>query len=309
MTTPYDPALSAQLATELLEDSAETNDEAPFMWSSGAARRAGEQLRAAIAEVARLKNLAVVVVDGHWDEVIAERDALRAEVDQLQIALKLASASVERPSGCRCDLWPRGYCRQGCPSENAELKASLSRLAALEQELMAYRPLYGFAEVWAAENEPQHTDGERKLAQAILDCRTKLRSLSASKTEDEDAAADEKSRVSTENLRRIQAELRRAQERELAFIEERASLRDRLERQAKWLAWPQYGEIGAAAALRRAVVEACDIGLSWSGSDTVDGRRLRNLKDFALRSNEDLAQEEAARKQDRGVGPYRAGDP
>lgn len=115
--------------------------------------------------------------------------------------------------------------------------------------------------------------------------------------------------VDVEKLRRIQAELRKHQERELVLIAERDSLRDRLERQAKWLAWPQYGEIGAAAALRRAVIEACDIGLSWSGSDTVDGRRLRDLKDFALRSNEDLAQEEAAREQPRGVGPYKAGDP
>jgi hypothetical protein len=95
--------------------------------------------------------------------------------------------------------------------------------------------------------------------------------------------------------RRVQAELRRSQERELALTEENAKLTARLERQAAWLSWPQYGEIAAAAALRRALLEACGIGLAWTGGDTSDGRRLRVLCDLATRANEDLAVEEAAR--------------
>jgi hypothetical protein len=101
--------------------------------------------------------------------------------------------------------------------------------------------------------------------------------------------------VDVESYRRLQAELRHAQERELALVAERASLTDRLERQAKWLSWPQYGEIGAAAALRRALFEACSIGLSWSGADTADGRRLHDLHALGELSNGDLAVREAAR--------------
>jgi len=101
-----------------------------------------------------------------------------------------------------------------------------------------------------------------------------------------------------EAIRRLQAELRRAQESELELIAERASLRARLEKQTAWLSWPQYGEIGAATALRRALAEACGIGLSWTGSDTDDGRRLQALHDLAAtKSNADLAVEEAARKE------------
>ena len=102
--------------------------------------------------------------------------------------------------------------------------------------------------------------------------------------------------VDVEAVRRLQAELRRSQERELALVGERTELRERLERQSAWLSWPQYGEIGAATALRRALLEACGIGLSWTGADTADGRRLRALHDVATQSNGDLARAETAGK-------------
>lgn len=51
MTLVFDPDLSAQLAQELLEDAAETSDSSSFVWSSGAARQAGEQLTAAMEEL------------------------------------------------------------------------------------------------------------------------------------------------------------------------------------------------------------------------------------------------------------------
>ncbi len=107
----------------------------------------------------------------------------------------------------------------------------------------------------------------------------------------------ESSLVTVEAFRRIQAELRRSQERELAIVGERTRLVARLERQATWLSWPQYGEIGAAAALRRALLEACGIGLSWTSGDTVDGRRLRALHDLAVQSNGALAREESKRDE------------
>ncbi len=27
--------------------------------------------------------------------------------------------TLEKPPGCACDLWQRGYCRQGCPGEKS----------------------------------------------------------------------------------------------------------------------------------------------------------------------------------------------
>jgi len=236
-TTTYIPAWAAQLIREAREDIAEIK---PWFVHSladqlGAAQAEIEQLRRDQAtQSTRLGQFADGSADLDADYQEARRRLTEAEADRDALRVEVAAFKT-RPPGCRCDLWPRGYCRQGCPSENAG--------------------------------------------------------------------------VDVEKLRRIQAELRRSQEREFALIGERKSLLDRLERQAKWLAWPQYGQIGSAAALRRALVEACDIGLSWSGSDTADGRRLRDLKDLAPRSNEDLAQMEAAREQTPAVGPYKAGDP
>lgn len=54
----------------------------------------------------------------------SDRDRLAAEAQRY--AWATPAANVTRPDGCRCDLWPRGHCREGCPSgEVARLRALL----------------------------------------------------------------------------------------------------------------------------------------------------------------------------------------
>jgi chromosome segregation ATPase len=86
--TAYDPALAEQLAAELLEDADVTIDEASFVWTSGKARAAGEQLLAAAA--------AADIMQGVMERAAAERDALRAEVERLKVCLATANDNHER---------------------------------------------------------------------------------------------------------------------------------------------------------------------------------------------------------------------
>lgn len=91
--TAYDPALAEQLAAELLEDADVTIDEASFVWTSGKARDAGDQLRAACEEVRRLRGIesrvndALITFEEHVDELVAERNDLRAEVEGLRTCM------------------------------------------------------------------------------------------------------------------------------------------------------------------------------------------------------------------------------
>lgn len=56
---------------------------------------------------------------------------LLARVEELErqaerFAWAVPANNTTRPAGCRCDLWPRGHCREGCPSgEVARLRALL----------------------------------------------------------------------------------------------------------------------------------------------------------------------------------------
>lgn len=58
---------------------------------------------------------------------LAEIRELRAQA--ARYAWATPAANVERPAGCRCDLWTRGHCRQGCPSEATERDTLRAQLA------------------------------------------------------------------------------------------------------------------------------------------------------------------------------------
>lgn len=66
-------------------------------------------------------------------QLLDECESLRRERDRY--AWATPAANVTRPAGCRCDLWPRGYCRDGCPSSDTTRDRLSARVAELERLL------------------------------------------------------------------------------------------------------------------------------------------------------------------------------
>lgn len=89
--------------------------------------------------------------------IAAARSALPAALDRVEelereaqrYAWATPAANVTRPAGCRCDLWPRGYCREGCPSGDTTRDRLASECEALRRERDAYKALATNAEHWA----------------------------------------------------------------------------------------------------------------------------------------------------------------
>jgi hypothetical protein len=96
--TLFNPTEAQQLAKELLEDADVTSDNAPFMWSSGAARAAGELLRAACEEIGRLR-ARNAYLERNNDE---ERSALYDEREDLRARLARVERSACRHDGMAC---------------------------------------------------------------------------------------------------------------------------------------------------------------------------------------------------------------
>jgi len=74
MTATFNPTSALRLAKELLEDADVTSDESSFVWTSGKAAAAGEQLRAACEEIDRLRFYETTSAAG--EDIAAERDVL-----------------------------------------------------------------------------------------------------------------------------------------------------------------------------------------------------------------------------------------